>query len=126
LKVTLARAENNFGLRNLFGTIMRVRAASKALSQQTLKDVLRRRWACCIMKRLGEHGTLHFGALKRTIPGISNKVLTERLRHLEETNLLRREPKATPRPQVFYSLTARGQKLKGVLDRLSALGAREK
>jgi len=74
------------------------------------------------MKRLGDHGTLHFGALKRTIPGISNKVLTERLRHLEETQLLRRDPKPAPRPQVFYSLTARGQKLKNVLDRLSALG----
>jgi len=75
------------------------------------------------VKRLGEHGTLHFGALKRTIPGISNKVLTERLRQLEETHLLRREPKPAPRPQVFYSLTTRGQKLKNVLDRLRALGA---
>jgi len=112
---------------------MRVQDASKALSQHMLKcscgaaiplDVLKRRWASCIMKKIEERGTLHFGALKRGIPGISKKVLTERLRDLEERRLLRRESKPAARPQMFYSLTVRGQELTNVLGTLCALGAR--
>jgi len=87
-------------------------------------DVLKRRWASCIMTKIEEHGTLHFGALRRAIPGISKKVLTERLRLLEERHLLRRESKPAARPQMFYSLSVRGQELTNVLDTLRALGAR--
>ena len=112
---------------------MRVQDASKALSKHRLKcsccaagalDIVRSRWVSCIMKRVGEHETLHFGALQRAIPGISKKVLTEQLRRLEQAGLLHREPKPAARPQMLYSLTARGQELKSALDGLRELGAR--
>jgi len=112
---------------------MRVQDASKALSLHKVRctccaagalDILRGRWVSCIMKRVGEHGTLHFCALQRAVPGISKKVLTQQLRHLEQAGLLRREPRPAARPQMFYSLTARGQELKKALDDLRELGAR--
>lgn len=115
------------------GAIMRAQDASKALSKHRSKcsccaagvlDIVRSRWVSCIMKRVGEHETLHFGALKRAIPGISQKVLTEQLRRLEQAGILHREPKPAARPQMCYSLTARGQELKNALDGLRELGAR--
>jgi len=87
-------------------------------------DVMRGRWAPCIMKRVTDEGTLHFGALKRALPGISKKVLTERLRHLEQAGILRREPRACARPEMLYSLTGRGRELMDAFKGLSELGAR--
>jgi len=82
------------------------------------------RWATSIIERIGEYGSLHFGALKRAVPGISKKVLTEQLRRLERARILRREHIPAARPQMLYSLTTRGQELKNVIDSLGELGAR--
>jgi len=87
-------------------------------------DALGSRWATCIIKRIGQHGTLHFGALKRTIPGISKKVLSARLHGLERAGILRRELRPLARPEIHYSFTRRGRELKKVLDGLQKLGAR--
>jgi len=86
--------------------------------------VMKARWAPCIMERVTDHGTLHFGALKRAIPGISKKMLTERLRQLEQAGILRREPRPAVRPEMLYSLTGRGRELMDALDSLRQLGAR--
>jgi len=76
------------------------------------------------MERVTAHGTLHFGALKRAIPGISKKMLTERLRDLERAGILQREPRPAARPEMLYSLTGRGRELMAALDSLRELGAR--
>jgi len=87
-------------------------------------DAVRGRWSPCIVYRIGEHGTLHFSGLKRALPGISKKVLTEHLRRLEHAGILKREPRPAARPEVLYSLTSRGGELKAVLDSLQDVGAR--
>jgi len=58
------------------------------------------------------------------MPGISKKVLTERLRDLEQAGILRREPRPAARPQMLYSLTGRGRELMAAFDSLRELGAR--
>jgi DNA-binding HxlR family transcriptional regulator len=67
---------------------------------------------------------VRFGELKRRVPGISAKVLTERLRLLEGAQVIERRHLATIPPQVSYALAPRGKELNAVLDNLNAVALR--
>jgi DNA-binding HxlR family transcriptional regulator len=67
---------------------------------------------------------VRFGELKRRVPGISAKVLTERLRLLERAQVIERRHLATIPPQVSYTLAPRGNELNEVLDRLNEVALR--
>lgn len=73
---------------------------------------------------LRNNGPTRFGALKRQIQGISSKVLTERLRMLEEAEIIYRIYKPIIPPEVTYGLTERGKDLIVVLDQLDAISHR--
>jgi DNA-binding HxlR family transcriptional regulator len=81
-------------------------------------------WTSYILWLLSSQGTLRFGELKAKMPGISSKVLTERLRMLEGSSLVNRDYKPTIPPSVSYSLTPRGTELRDVLDGLNVLALR--
>jgi DNA-binding HxlR family transcriptional regulator len=85
---------------------------------------LKRRWATHLMKLIKDHERLNYGAMKRALPEVSSKVLTEQLQHLQSAGLLRREVTNGPRKETFYSFTERGQELRTVLDLLGEIGAR--
>jgi DNA-binding HxlR family transcriptional regulator len=70
---------------------------------------------------LRSKGPTRFGALKRQLEGISSKILTERLRMLEEAQVVYRVYKPTIPPQVTYGLTERAQDLILVLDQLEVV-----
>jgi DNA-binding HxlR family transcriptional regulator len=78
-------------------------------------------WTIYILWILGQHGPIRFGSLKRQITGVSSKVLTERLRMLEEAGLIYREYEPTIPPQVTYGITERMRDLTPVLDQLAAI-----
>ena len=78
-------------------------------------------WTTYILWLLRSLGPQRFGALKAGIPGISSKVLTERLRQLEAAGLVHRDYRPTIPPMVTYSLTPRGSELNAVLDGLNAI-----
>ena len=78
-------------------------------------------WTSYILWLLHEKGELRFGELKKQLPGISAKVLTERLRKLEEAGLVHRTHEPTIPPKVSYRLTARGESLQGPLSQLKEL-----
>ncbi len=78
-------------------------------------------WTIYILWILGNHGPCRFGALKRQISGVSSKVLTERLRMLEESGLVYRDYEPTIPPQVTYGITERTLALTPVLDDLAAI-----
>lgn len=63
-----------------------------------------------------------FGDLKRDLDGISAKVLTTRLRELEERGLVAREVKPTSPPTVEYSLTVLGRKMNPILEAIAEVG----
>ncbi|MFY9287334.1 MAG: helix-turn-helix domain-containing protein [Alphaproteobacteria bacterium] len=86
-----------------------------------LLNLLSGTWTSYILWLIQEHGSLRFGQLKKQMPGISAKVLTERLRKLEEGGFVSRVQEATIPPKVTYSLTKRGAQLQAPLDQLSAL-----
>ncbi|WP_300299814.1 helix-turn-helix domain-containing protein, partial [Ferrovibrio sp.] len=81
-------------------------------------------WTTYILYVLRNQGPRRFGELKREISGISAKVLTERLRMLEEARLVHRDYRATIPPQVTYSLAPRGEELNPMLDMLHDVALR--
>jgi DNA-binding HxlR family transcriptional regulator len=81
-------------------------------------------WTTYILWLLQEKDELRFGELLRQMPGLSAKVLTERLRKLEEAGLLSRHPEPTIPPKVTYRLTDRGRELYEPLQRLGELATR--
>ncbi|MDR1694237.1 MAG: helix-turn-helix transcriptional regulator [Lactobacillaceae bacterium] len=78
-------------------------------------DLIGTRWKLIIINRL-MHGTKRFGELKKDIGDITQKVLTENLKALEEYGLLIREAYAQIPPRVEYSLTTLGESLKPIID----------
>lgn len=81
-------------------------------------------WTTYILWILSTKGPTRFGALKREIPGISAKVLTERLRMLEGADVVYRHYLPTIPPQVTYGLTRRGEELRQVLEALNGIARR--
>jgi DNA-binding HxlR family transcriptional regulator len=83
-------------------------------------------WTTYILWVLRSNGPTRFGELKRRVPGVSAKVLTERLRMLEEAGVIHRHFEPTIPPQVTYSLTQRGEELRAILDQLNEVARRWK
>jgi DNA-binding HxlR family transcriptional regulator len=81
-------------------------------------------WTTYILWVLLRSGPSRFGEIKRQVPGISAKVLTERLRMLESTGIVDRRYEATIPPRVTYSLTKRGEELRLMLNQLNDLARR--
>jgi DNA-binding HxlR family transcriptional regulator len=89
---------------------------------RAVSDVLARvgdKWSVLVVSRLGE-GPLRFNELRRSIGGISQRVLTLTLRGLERDGLISRTVFPTIPPRVDYALTSLGRDL---LQPVSALGA---
>jgi DNA-binding HxlR family transcriptional regulator len=69
-------------------------------------------------------GPRRFGELMRDIPGVSPKVLTERLRALEDKGVVTRDVRATSPPSVEYTLSEVGHELVPVIDSIVRVGTR--
>ena len=69
-------------------------------------------------------GPRRFGELMKDIPGISAKVLTERLRALEEKGVVTREVMPSSPPSVEYALSDVGHELVPVIDSIVRVGTR--
>lgn len=100
---------------------MTKRAQNADCPMSMLMRLLSGPWTIYILWILGEHGPQRFGSLKRQIAGVSSKVLTERLRMLEEAGLVYREYEPTIPPQVTYGITERMGDLTPVLNQLAAI-----
>lgn len=72
------------------------------------------KWKPLILWALHE-GPLRFGKLRRTVPGVSEKMLTQQLRELEGDGIVHREVYREVPPRVEYSLTPLGQSLNAAL-----------
>ena len=81
-------------------------------------------WTTYILWHLRQDGPLRFCAVRRAIPGISSKVLTQRLRMLEEHGIVYRHHVPSIPPKVSYGLTAHGAELGDVFDALENVSRR--
>lgn len=73
-------------------------------------DCIADKWTVLIIHRLAG-GTLRFAQLRRSVDGISQKVLTNTLRALERDGIVTRRIYASVPPKVEYSLTSLGRSL---------------
>ena len=85
-----------------------------------LEDVVGCKWSAGVLAAIGRDVTRP-GQLERFIPGISTKVLNERLRKLLDYGLITRTEKPGRVRQVNYGLTPMGRKLNVILEQLRDL-----
>ena len=71
-------------------------------------------WGVLVLVALGR-SDLRWGELRRTVQGISEKMLAQTLRTLEKDGFVLRTAQPTVPPRVDYSLTARGREVTGLL-----------
>ncbi|AMH94455.1 transcriptional regulator HxlR family [methanogenic archaeon ISO4-H5] len=79
------------------------------------------KWKVLIIRELLP-GTKRFNEIHHSIDGVSQKVLTQKLREMESDGLLERKVYAEVPPKVEYSLTEPGKSLGPVLDSLKEWG----
>jgi DNA-binding HxlR family transcriptional regulator len=84
-------------------------------------DVIGGKWKVLILWALNER-PCRFGALRRELPGVTEKVLASHLREMEADGLVHREAFDEVPPRVEYSLTPRGVSLNEALEPLGAWG----
>lgn len=88
---------------------------------ETTLTLISDKWKILIIRDLLDD-TKRFGELKKSIEGISQKVLTSNLRSMEESGLLTRKVYAEVPPKVEYTLTELGLSLKPVISELATWG----
>ena len=85
---------------------------------ETTLTLIGDKWKLLILRDLME-GTKRFGELRKSIGNISQKVLTENLREMENDKLLKRKVYAQVPPKVEYSLSKKGNSLMEFLEQVS-------
>jgi DNA-binding HxlR family transcriptional regulator len=88
-------------------------------------ELIGKRWTGAIVCALTER-PMRYGELGKAIPGLSDRLLSQRLRELEEEGLVERQVEAATPVRVTYSLTEAGQQLDPVLSELKAWARRWK
>ena len=88
-------------------------------------ELIGKRWTGAIVCALTER-SMRYGELGKAIPGLSDRLLSQRLRELEEEGLVEREVEAGTPVRVVYSLTEAGQQLDPVLSELKSWAQRWK
>ncbi|MBL9192662.1 MAG: helix-turn-helix transcriptional regulator [Opitutaceae bacterium] len=85
-----------------------------------IEDVVGCKWSAAVVGAL-QRGVTRPGQIERYIPGISTKILNERLRKLVAYGLATRVDRSAAVLHVEYQLTPNGTKLAGVIEQLHAL-----
>lgn len=85
-------------------------------------DVVSGKWKSLIIWELHTSGVRRFGELRRGLPGVSEKMLIQHLREMEEDGLVHREVYREVPPKVEYSLTEHGVSLNTALTALGKWG----
>ena len=85
-----------------------------------VEDIVGCKWSLAVLGGV-RRGVLRPGALQQAIPGLSKKVLNERLRKLVRFGILERKSYAELPPRVEYRLTPFGERFSGLMDGVADL-----
>ncbi len=80
------------------------------------------KWKWLILYKLLDNGILRYGELKRSIPHITHKMLSQQLKELESENLISRHEYHQIPPKVEYALTDKGHTLIPILQQMAKWG----
>ncbi len=91
------------------------------ISVEATLEVIGGKWKCVILCHL-THGKKRTSELKRLMPDITQKMLTQQLRELESDGVINRIAYNQVPPKVEYELSEYGLSLESILDSLCAWG----
>ncbi|PYF08337.1 winged helix-turn-helix transcriptional regulator [Ureibacillus chungkukjangi] len=91
------------------------------ISVEATLEVIGGKWKCVILCHL-THGKKRTSELKRLMPSITQKMLTQQLRELEEDGVINRIVYNQVPPKVEYELSEYGKSLEGILNALCNWG----
>lgn len=86
-------------------------------------ELIGKRWTGAIVSALTER-PLRFGELAKAVPGLSDRLLSQRLRELEDEGLVERVVEESSPVRVTYSLTEKGADLRPAIVELRAWARR--
>ncbi|MCC2624602.1 MAG: yybR [Burkholderiales bacterium] len=101
---------------------MATRRFDEKCAVQVILKILGGKWKTLIVYTLLD-GTKRFNELRRIIPDVTQRMLTNQLRELEKDKIIIRKVYAQVPPKVEYTLTPIGEALKPILEELEAWGA---
>lgn len=87
-------------------------------------SILVGKWKPIILLHLLQNGTKRFSELKRSLPGITQKMLTKQLRELEDEDIIKRVVYPQVPPKVEYSITEYGRSLEPILEAMHEWGTK--
>ncbi|MDX8047324.1 helix-turn-helix domain-containing protein [Gracilibacillus sp. S3-1-1] len=87
-------------------------------------SILVGKWKPIILLHLLNNGTQRFNQLRRSMPGITQKMLTKQLRELEAEDIIERVVYPEVPPRVEYSITEYGKSLQPILEAMHDWGVR--
>lgn len=88
-----------------------------------VEDIVGCKWSLAVLGRI-RAGVTRPGAIRRSLTGLSTKVMNERLAKMVRFGLLARRSYDERRPRVEYVLTPLGEELTVILDQIESLQAR--
>lgn len=96
------------------------REKHRETAYRCLEDVIGCKWSVSVLLATGD-GVIRPGAIEKYIPGISAKVLSERLRKLTKYGLLEQHRHAESPPRTEYELTVFGREVVALVARIRKL-----
>jgi|SRR5688572_20658010 len=91
-----------------------------AAAARMVEDIVGCKWSLAVLT-LVRQGVRRPGAMEHALPGLSKKVLNERLRKLVRFGILEKQAYAESPPRVEYRLTGFGERFSGLMDGVAAL-----
>lgn len=89
-------------------------------------DIIVGKWKPIILLHLLKNGKMRFSELKRSVPEITQKMLTKHLRELEAEDIIKRVVYPQVPPKVEYSITEYGRSLEKILADMHEWGTRHR
>src|SRR5260370_11848258 len=86
-------------------------------------DLIGDRWALLIVRELLIRGSCRYTDLREGLPGIATNLLVDRLRELEQSEVVTREVAPPPIATTLFRLTPRGEELEPIVYQLGCWGA---
>jgi DNA-binding HxlR family transcriptional regulator len=96
----------------------RVETSTQCCPAEEAMEVFGGKWRVGIIHHLAV-GPLRFNELRARLPGITQKMLTQQLRHLQRFGLIERKQFAEIPPRVEYSLTSSGKTIFPLLEQIT-------
>lgn len=101
--------------------IMTQKRQEYSCAMEAALSIISGKWKLTILNRLLD-GPQRYSDIKKLIPGITEKMLTQQLREMEDDGIVKRKVYPVVPPKVEYSFTDLGQELTGIFHSLSIWG----